>query len=188
MVGLAQPTYMPPGAREGAAPITWQTDAKHYQFWAQGNKADGTFTIPKVSPGVYTLYALADGVLGEFSKARIEVTPGKVVNLGELKWEPARRGRQLWEIGIANRTGAEFSGGDRFFEPDITLQYAKLFPSDVTYTIGENQHGKDWFYAQVPHNTNPDARVQPFSGVTGQGRATPYTIRFQMATAPRGTA
>jgi rhamnogalacturonan endolyase len=94
----------------------------------------------------------------------------------------------VWDIGIANRTGAEFSGGDRFFEPDITLQYAKLFPSDVTFTIGESQHGKDWFYAQVPHNTNPDARVQPFSGVTGQGRATPYTVRFRMDTAPRGTA
>jgi rhamnogalacturonan endolyase len=188
MVGLAQPTYTPAGARGGASPITWQTDAKHYQFWAQGNKTDGTFTIPKVSPGVYTLYAFADGVLGEFSKANIEVTPGKAVNLGELKWEPARRGRQVWEIGIANRTGAEFSGGDRFFEPDITLQYAKLFPSDVTYTVGESQHGKDWFYAHVPHNTNPDARVQPFSGVTGQGRDTPYTIRFRMDSAPRGKA
>jgi rhamnogalacturonan endolyase len=178
MVGLAQPS----------SPITWQTDAKHYQFWVQGNKVDGTFTIPKVSPGVYTLYAFADGVLGEFSKAQIDVTPGKVVDLGELKWEPVRRGRQVWEIGIPNRTGAEFSGGDRFFEPDITLQYPKLFPSDVSYTIGESQYGKDWFYAQVPHNTDLAARVQPFSGVTGQGRATPYTIRFRMAGSPRGKA
>ena len=69
------------------------------------------------------------------------------MNLGELTWEPERRGRQIWEIGVANRTGAEFAGGDRFFEPDITLQYPKMFPVDVTYTIGESQHGKDWFYA-----------------------------------------
>ena len=178
MVGLAQPS----------SPITWQTDAKHYQFWVQGNKVDGTFRIPKVSPGLYTLYAFADGVLGEFSKAQIDVTPGKVVDVGELKWEPVRRGRQVWEIGIPNRTGAEFSGGDRFFEPDITLQYPKLFPSDVSYTIGESQYGKDWFYAQVPHNSDLAARVQPFSGVTGQGRETPYTIRFRMDASPRGKA
>lgn len=188
MVGLAQPAYAPPGGRVGAQQITWQTDAKHYEFWVRSDNADGTFTIPKVSPGVYTLYAFADGVLGEFSKANIQVGSGQSVDLGELQWEPARRGRQIWEIGVANRTGSEFAGGDRFFEPDITLQYPKLFPTDVTYTIGQSDHRKDWFYAHVPHNTDAQARVQPFSGVTGQGRATPYTIRFPMDAAPRGTA
>jgi rhamnogalacturonan endolyase len=175
MVGLAQPA-------------AWQTDAKNYQFWARSDNADGTFTIPKVSPGTYTLYAFADGVLGEFSKANVQVGRGQTVNLGELAWEPARKGRQIWEIGVANRTGAEFAGGDRFFEPDITLQYPKIFPADVTYTIGESQPGKDWFFAHVPHNTDPAARVEPFRGVVATGRATPYTIRFRMDAAPRGTA
>jgi rhamnogalacturonan endolyase len=184
MVGLAQPAYTTPGAR--GQRITWQTDAKHYQFWARAS-ADGTFTIPKVSPGAYTLYAFADGVLGEFSQADVRVDQGKTVNLGELKWEPVRRGRQVWEVGVPNRTGAEFTGGDRFFEPDITLQYPKFFPADVTYTIGESKPGKDWFYAQVPH-AEPNAQVSPFRGVAGQGRATPYTVRFKMDSAPRGTA
>jgi rhamnogalacturonan endolyase len=186
MVGLAQPTYTPPGGRGGT--ITWQTDAKHYQFWTRSNNADGTFAIPKVSPGTYTLYAFADGVLGEFSKANVRVREGETVNLGELTWEPERRGRQIWEIGVANRTGAEFAGGDRFFEPDITLQYPKMFPADVTYTIGESQPGKDWFYAHVPHNTDPKAQVEPFRGVVSNGQATPYTIRFRMDTSSRGTA
>jgi rhamnogalacturonan endolyase len=168
LVGLAQPTYTPAGARGGQR-ITWQTDAKHYQFWVSSNNADGTFSIPKVSPGSYTLYALADGVLGEFSRANVEVKQGATVDLGELRWEPTRRGKQIWEIGVANRTGAEFAAGDRFFEPDITQQYAKLFPSDVTYTIGESQPGKDWFFAHVPHsNAGGQAR-----GAAGQGRATP---------------
>jgi rhamnogalacturonan endolyase len=115
MVGLAQPA-------------AWQTDAKHYQFWARSSSADGSFTIPKVSPGTYTLYAFADGVLGEFSKANITVGAGKSLDLGEITWESVRRGRQIWEIGVANRTGAEFAGGDRFFEPNITLQY-RNFPN-----------------------------------------------------------
>jgi rhamnogalacturonan endolyase len=179
----------PGGIMAGLAqPAAWQTDAKHYQFWARSSSADGTFTIPKVSPGTYTLYAFADGVLGEFSKANITVTAGKTLDLGEMTWEPMRRGRQVWEIGVPNRTGAEFAGGDRFFEPDITLQYPKLFPTDVTYTIGESQHAKDWFFAQVPHNTDPKAQVEPFRGVVSNGSETPYTIRFRMDAAPRGTA
>ena len=175
MVGLAQSA-------------AWQTDAKHYQFWMPSNNADGTFTIPKVSPGTYTLYAFADGVLGEFSKANITVSAGKTLDLGELTWEPSRRGRQVWEIGVPNRTGAEFAGGDRFFEPDITLQYPNLFPTDVTFTVGESLPSKDWFYAQVPHNSDPKAQVEPFRGVVSNGHETPYTIRFRMDAAPRGTA
>jgi rhamnogalacturonan endolyase len=177
-VGLAQPATQR---------TTWQTDAKNYQFWSRNTNADGTFTIPKVSPGTYTLYAFADGVLGEFMKSDVQVSRGQTVNLGELRWEPLRRGRQVWEIGVPNRTATEFAGGDRFFEPDITLQYAKLFPQDVTYTIGQSTPAKDWFYAHVPH-ANAQARVQPFSGVTGEGAATPYTIRFKMDAASRGTA
>jgi rhamnogalacturonan endolyase len=181
MVGLAQPAYTATGAGPGQR-ITWQTDAKHYQFWSRSDSADGTFTIPKVSPGSYTLYAFADGVLGEFTKADVRVGTGETVNLGDLKWQPARRGRQLWEVGVANRTGAEFAGGDRFFEPDITSQYPKLFPNDVTYTIGESSHAKDWFYAHVPR-AGAAGR-----GGAAQGQATPYTVRFKMDADARGTA
>ena len=119
LVGLAQPTYRVrmPGGRENE--ITWQTDAKHYQFWVQSDDPDGRFTIPKVSPGAYTLYALADGILGEFARAGVAVGAGEVVDLGELEWMPVRRGRQVWEIGIPNRTATEFAGGNRYFEPDI---------------------------------------------------------------------
>ena len=127
-----------PGGRE--AGITWQTDARHYQFWVQSGSPDGRFTIPKVSPGEYTLCALADGVLGEFARADITVDAGKVVDLGELEWTPVRHGKQVWEIGIPNRTATEFAGGDCFFDPDITLQYARLFPADITFTIGESRH------------------------------------------------
>jgi rhamnogalacturonan endolyase len=187
-VGLAQPTYSVPAGPGGRRNITWQTDAKHYQFWARSDDARGSFAIPDVSPGNYTLYALADGVLGEFARANVKVGAGANVDLGELEWTPVRRGKQIWEIGVPNRTAAEFAAGDRFFEPDITIQYAKLFPDDVTFTIGKSKHADDWFFAHVPHNEDPQARVAPFFGVIGQGRATPYTIRFTMPVAPNGKA
>ncbi len=188
LVGLAQPTYRVRTPGGGEMEITWQTDAKHYQFWVKSDGSAGRFTIPKVNPGEYTLYALADGVLGEFKRAGVAVDAGKVVDLGDLRWTPVRYGRQVWEIGIPNRTATEFAGGDRFFEPDITLQYPKLFPDDVTFAVGKSRNDKDWFFAHVPHNTDPDARVQPYRGVSGKGRATPYTIRFNLDDRPKGNA
>jgi len=184
MVGLAQPIYSAPAGFGRQREITWQTDAKHYQFWTRSDDENGLFTIRNVSPGNYTLYAFADGVLGEFVKADVTVGESATVDLGELQWTPVRHGTQVWEIGVANRTGAEFAAGSRYFEPDITLQYPKMFPQDVTYTIGQSKHGEDWFFAHVPHNVDPDARVQPFRGVVGEGKATPYTICFDMDAAP----
>lgn len=188
MVGLAQPTYSVPTGPGRQRDITWQTDAKHYQFWAPSDDPNGSFTIPHVSPGEYTLYAFADGVLGEFTRTDVHVSAGGRVDLGELEWTPVRHGKQVWEIGIPNRTAAEFAAGDRFFEPDITIQYAKMFPDDVTFTVGKSKFADDWFFAHVPHNVDPRARVQPFRGVVGRGRATPYTIRFDMTAAPTGKA
>jgi len=188
LVGLARPAYeaaMPDGR---VSRISWQTDAKHYQFWVEAAASDGRFAIPDVVPGRYTLYALADGVLGEFAHADVMVAPGDRIDLGELVWTPVRRGVQVWEIGIPDRTATEFAGGDRFFEPDISLQYARLFPEDVSFRIGASRHAEDWFFAHVPHNIDADARVEPLRGVTGSGRATPYEIRFRLDEPPAGRA
>jgi rhamnogalacturonan endolyase len=134
---------------------TWQNDAKHYQFWVRGS-ADGRFRIANVHPGAYQLHAIADGVLGEFAKADITVSAGKPLDLGKLEWRPVRYGRQLWEIGIANRNGSEFFKGDDYFHWGWYLEYPKLFPNDVTYTIGKSDYHKDWFFEQVPHATTGD--------------------------------
>src|SRR5262249_5102620 len=75
MVGLSQPAYRAPGAVP-ARQIDWQTDAKHYQFWARGEE-NGNFSIPNVRAGTYTLHAFADGVLGEYAKADVVVDAGK---------------------------------------------------------------------------------------------------------------
>jgi len=194
LVGLTAPAYTSPVERAGpsGAPlprrqIDWQTDAKHYQFWARG-EADGTFAIPDVPAGTYTLRAMTDGVLGEFAKADVVVRPGQPIDLGPLTWTPVRLGRQIWEVGIPNRTATEFAGADRFWRPEMPLDYSTRFPNDVRFVIGRSEAGKDWYFQHVPHNENPTATSQPFRGVTTTGRATPYTISFDLGSAPRGRA
>ncbi len=188
-VGLTAPAWksaMPPGPGGVVRTIDWQQDAKFYQFWARA-KDNGGFEIPDVRPGTYTLRAFADGVLGEFARADVKVTAGKV-DLGKIAWQPVRHGRQLWEVGIPNRNGSELFRGESYWMPTIPLDYAKLFPNDVNFTVGRSDAAKDWFFQQVPHNENPDAKVEPFFGIRTPGRATPFAVNFDLATATKGKA
>jgi rhamnogalacturonan endolyase len=170
--------------------VTWQTDAKNYQFWTKTEDRTGKFAVPNVRPGTYTLRAYADGILGEFAKADIKVPPGgQPVNLGELIWTPLRHGRELWQVGIPNRTATEFSGGDKYFAPDTQIQYARLFPNDINFVVGKSDPAKDWYFEHIPHNVDPDAAIVPFSGVrSNPGNATPYSIVFNLPESPTGTA
>jgi rhamnogalacturonan endolyase len=193
LIGLVAPDYISPrgpGPNGAPAPritVNWQTDAKHYQFWVRGDEA-GRFEIPKVRPGKYSLRAFADGVLGELVRDDVTVEPGKTLDLGKIEWTPMRRGKQLWEVGIPNRNGSEFFKGDVYWEPEISLEYAKLFPTDVNFVVGKSDFRKDWFFQHVPHNENPNARATPFSGITSPGRATPFSVSFDLAEAPKGKA
>jgi rhamnogalacturonan endolyase len=162
-------------------PLNWQNDAKHYEFWVHGN-ADGTFTIPKVRPGTYELHAIADGILGEFPLREVKVVAGGSLNLGELQWKPFRNGRQLWDIGIANRDGSEFLDGRDYFHWGMYLKYAQLFPNDVNFTVGKSDYRKDWYFEQVPHVVRDNGTG------TSMGRATTWTIHFTLPTAERGKA
>ncbi len=85
---------------------------------------------------------------------------------------------------------------------------ATCFPNDITYTIGKSDYHKDWFFEQVPHALsdawkNPDAKDplnQRFGWMKtaaagedmwrtiGQGRATTWTIKFNMDKASQGQA
>ena len=196
--------------------VLWNHDAAHYQFWNDGSE-DGKFTITKVRPGQYTLHAFADGVLGDFAQANVTVEAGKTLDLGKLEWKPVRYGKQLWEIGYPDRTG------DKFFKGDgadnwlwgWNMRYALLFPNDITYTIGQSDYRKDWFFEEVPHATNlsfvnpqaKDPANQRFGWVKGEtlaqypqtntrgpwsiygsGRATVWTVKFNMDHQAQGVA
>ncbi len=199
-----------------APPMDWEHDAKHYQFWTDGSP-DGRFTLPNVRPGTYELHAFADGVLGVYAKKNIVVRAGETVDLGRLDWKPLRYGRQVWQIGYPDRTGDKFFKGDGadYWLWGWCLRYPLLFPHDITYTIGQSDYHKDWFFEEVPHGEslawlNPAAKDpanQRFGWVKaesladypqtdhtgpwriyGHGRATTWTIRFRMDDAPHGLA
>ena len=208
-VGLAHPDYhrrrqrVRSGGGNGDI-VTWAHDGKYYQFWNDGTD-DGKFTITNVRPGTYTLHAFADGVLGEFAQdqhhrrgrqdagpgqARLEARPLRQADLGDRLPRPhrrqilQRRRRQLLALGLG-------------------LRYGDLFPNDITYTIGKSDYHKDWFFEQVPHATirrldesrrqgsrQPALRLGERSGIPhrprtcgasiGRGRATTWTIKFNM--------
>ncbi len=172
LVGLAAPDYAARGGRFGGArTVDWQLDAKHYEFWTRG-EAGGRFRIENVRPGVYTLHAIADGVLGEFSETNIVVGAGKGLELGELRWEPARYGRQLWEIGAPNRSAEEFRHGDHYWQWGLYNEYTNEFPGDVNYIVGRSDYHRDWNYAQLGR----------------RGRGTTWAVHFQLAGPARGRA
>ncbi|MGD1084443.1 MAG: polysaccharide lyase family protein [Verrucomicrobiota bacterium] len=206
-VGLAHPD---------AGGVIWIHDAKYYQFWNDGGE-DGKFTIPNVRPGNYTLHAFADGVLGDFTQANITVQAGKSLDLGKLDWKPARYGRQLWDIGYPDRTGGKFFKGDgaNYWLWGWNLRYALLFPNDITYTIGKSDYHKDWFFEEVPHATNfsfvnpaakdpanqrfgwvkaesltqyPQSNTRGPWNIYGRGRATTWTIKFNLDKPAQGQA
>ena len=173
-------TYVPPRSPGTQAfnfppqPITWQNDAKHYEFWTHGSD-DGSFTLSNVRPGTYQLHAVSDGVLGAYdATASVTITPGQKLDLGTIEWQPTHFGKQIWQIGTPNRSAKEFLKGDDHWHWGMYIEYAKLFPNDVDFTVGKSDPAKDWFIYQVPHDTDfkPDGR--------DQGRATPWTIHFEM--------
>jgi rhamnogalacturonan endolyase len=170
LVGLAAPDYKVNG-RGGETTVDWQLDAKHYEFWVRADE-QGRFSIPNVRPGTYTLHAIADGVLGEYAKTDVAVGPGKPLDLGRLEWKPTHYGKPLWQIGVPDRTAAEFRHGDHYWQWGLYNEYAKEFPNDVHFVVGKSDVRKDWNYAQLPHD----------------GKATTWTIEFDLPEAPRGKA
>ena len=162
--------------------VDWQIDAKNYEFWVRADDS-GNFKIPNVRPGAYSLHAIADGVLGDLSVTNIVVASGKKLALGKLDWQPVRHGKQLWDIGIPHRTGAEFFKGDDYFHWGWYLQYPKLFPYDVKYVIGKSDFRKDWFFEQVPYNDDTNNTTGG-----GRGSATTWTVTFDLPAAPHGKA
>ncbi len=194
----------------------WLHNAKGYQFFVDA-APDGSFTIPKVRSGQYTLHAYATNVLGDYTLANVTVRAGGKVDLGTLTWRPVRYGKQLWEIGYPDRTGDKFFKGDgaNNWLWGWNLRYALLFPHDITYTVGKSDYRKDWFFEEVPHATNlsfvnpqaKDPANQPFGWVRseslnqypqtdqrgpwrvyGQGRTTVWKVRFHLDQPVQGSA
>ncbi|KAF8726922.1 hypothetical protein HU200_019406 [Digitaria exilis] len=173
-VGLAAPGH----------PGSWATESKSYQFWTRA-ASDGSFTIGNVRKGVYNLYAWVPGVLGDYMHTSpVNITPASAIDMGDLVFEPPRSGPTLWEIGVPDRSAAEFYipdpdpryasklflSKDRYRQYGLWERYAALYPeSDLVFTVGQSNHSRDWFFAHVTRKVSNDTVVP-----------TTWQIRFQL--------
>ncbi|GJM88087.1 hypothetical protein PR202_ga04112 [Eleusine coracana subsp. coracana] len=154
-VGLAAP----------GEPGSWMTESKSYQFWTRAMSC-GTFNIGNVRAGVYNLYAWVPGFLGDYmyTSSVTVIKPGGGITLGDLVFEPPRSGPTLWEIGVPDRSAAEFLvpdvdpkfanklflNKDKYRQYGLWERYAELYPeNDPVFIVGESDPSKDWFFAHV---------------------------------------
>jgi rhamnogalacturonan endolyase len=165
-VGLSQPD---PGDN-------WQNESNRYQYWTK-TADDGTFTIPNVRPGSYTLSAFTDGVVEEFEKTGVTVKEG-TNPAGDLAWEVKHRGKKIaWEIGVPNRRATEFALGKDYFHGYGWDSFSKRFKNPLVYTVGKSDPARDWNYAQGAYLKN--GKVVPW----------PWEVRFDLNEVPAsGTA
>ncbi|KAL8109227.1 hypothetical protein AgCh_025356 [Apium graveolens] len=148
---------------------SWQTENKGYQFWTQAD-ARGNFLIKNVLPGTYSLYAWVPGFIGDYKyEYNITIKPGSIIRLGNVVYVPPRNGPTLWEIGIPDRTAAEFfvpgpiaTLENKLYEENPTEgfrqyglwdRYTDLYPTeDLVFAIGVHRYQRDWFFAHVTRN------------------------------------
>lgn len=143
-VGLSQPD---PGGN-------WQFESKRYQTWTHP-EADGNFAIAHLRPGTYTLSAWTPGAIGEFTRTNVIVTAGATNLLGNLNWTVSHPGgRIVWEIGIPDRSAAEFRHGTNYWQPFLWDQYYREFSNPLEYTVGVSNWTNDWNYAQSGYETS----------------------------------
>ncbi|CAN6345595.1 unnamed protein product [Urochloa humidicola] len=177
------------GLAEPGQPGSWATESKNYQFWTRAT-FDGSFSIGDVWAGVYNLYAWVPGILGDYMLTLpVTVTPeGGTIDAGDLVFEPPRSGPTLWEIGVPDRSAAEFylpdpdpkyasklfGAKDRYRQYGLWERYAALYPDgDLVFTIGVSNHSRDWFFAHV---------ARKVAGGDGKDTVVPTTwqIRFHL--------
>ncbi|KAK4356339.1 hypothetical protein RND71_025310 [Anisodus tanguticus] len=142
------------------------TNPPGYQFWTKTDP-HGNFIIKKVISGTYNLYATVPEIIGDYKYAsNIKVTPGSIIKLGILVYKTPRHGATIWEIGVPDRTAAEFfipnppsqykvhkyqnDTESKFKQYGLWEQYGALYPKkDLVYNVATSQYSKDWFFAHV---------------------------------------
>jgi len=120
-----------------------------YAFWTL-SRSDGSFTIPNVRPGTYTLYGYATkgDVTDELQKTDITVGTDDI-DLGTIDWTPTMYEHTIFRIGENNRLS------DGYNLSDTCRMYGlwNYTPKSLTFTVGESDPKKDWYFAQIGSGT-----------------------------------
>ena len=116
-----------------------------YQFWTLTD-ANGDFELKNVRPGSYNLfaYAKAGEVTDMLEQDDIVVSAGDN-SLSTIEWTPKKYSELLWMIGQNDRRSSEFHYSDTIRQYGLW----ELVPKNLTFTIGQSNEQKDWYYAQV---------------------------------------
>jgi rhamnogalacturonan endolyase len=129
--------------------LDWQQQGSDAYIARAPVQADGSFRLSAVRSGSYSLYAFADGMVGEFRRDNVVVDVLGEIQLGTLPWTSRSFGNKLWRIGTPDRSAAEFRHGDDYRHWGLWFNYEKEFPHDVDFVIGQSQERTDWNYAQM---------------------------------------
>ncbi|KAL8476324.1 hypothetical protein ACS0TY_028844 [Phlomoides rotata] len=182
---------------------SWQRENKGYQFWTQTD-SKGYFLIDGIRAGNYNLYAWVPGFIGDYKcNDEINVEPGSIIRLRNLVYDPPRSGPTLWEIGIPDRSAAEFFipdpnptllnqlyvlHPDKFRQYGLWDRYTDLYPDqDLVYTVETCVYQTDWYFAHVNRNignkTYIPTRWTVLFNLIDIDESTNYTLQLALASA-----
>ncbi|XP_055832433.1 uncharacterized protein LOC129901315 isoform X1 [Solanum dulcamara] len=179
-----------------------------YQFWTQTD-SEGYFLIKNVIPGNYSLYAWVPGFVGDYMyDPYIIVTPGSRKRVETLIYDAPRNGPTLWEIGIPDRTAAEFfipdaqsgllnklyvvNNQERFRQYGLWDRYTEIYPDDdLVFTVGLSSYQTDWFFAHLNRYFYNDDGNKTYAPTTWQvlfdledvDQSSNYTLQLALASA-----
>lgn len=117
---------------------------KDYIFWSKAS-ADGTFSIPNVIPGNYTLFVYGANRTDDLMVENITVPNQEVLNLGQIPWTVNSSLQLLWQLGYADKRSLGF----RYC--DYPRQYGlwESVPSNLSFRMNTSVESMDWYYAQT---------------------------------------
>ncbi len=120
-----------------------------YMYWTL-TEADGSFSIPAVRKGNYSLYAYATTgtITDELCIDDVEVADAET-DLGEIEWSPLTYEHLLWNIGENNRLADGFNCSDR----PRAYEAWQWQPAALEYIVGESNPAEDWYNAQTKNGT-----------------------------------
>ena len=162
----------------------YTSQSKGYMYWTRAGR-DGAFAFANVRAGEYELHATVVGAMDEFVSQTFAVKAATKTEVGTFTYSPPRNASTLFEIGIPDRTAAEFRNGDVYRSWGLYDLFDQQFPQSVHYAVREwrqnaSQWRSQWNYAHVP--IDGQSRDWTITFDSPQSAVGPYGhIRFAFA-------